>query len=148
MEYRYYEIWSASKPSLPMVYLPIGWSAHFWRLRHDVLDLPPKRAAQNIDWVCSDDPRDRVFLATASACAVNTVVMHPWRNRCYSVHMSLTYNLRCVMTTCAMRPPKLRPSSRVKVGKPLCTPAQSRALKHPRDASTYSCEVWQDRRYK
>ena len=51
VEYRYWEIWSQSQPPLPMVYLPIGWSAHFWRARHDVVDLRPKQALQNIDWV-------------------------------------------------------------------------------------------------
>ena len=56
MEYRYWEIWSASQPSLPMVYLPIGWSVHFWwRARHNLEDLPRKKAVQNIDWVRADD---------------------------------------------------------------------------------------------
>ena len=52
MELRYWERWSAEQPPLPMVYLPIGWSVHFWRRRHEgIEDLAPRQAIINIDWV-------------------------------------------------------------------------------------------------
>jgi len=52
VELRYWERWSAEQPPLPMVYLPIGWSVHFWRRRHEgIEDLAPRQALKNIDWV-------------------------------------------------------------------------------------------------
>ncbi len=29
----YYEAWLEQRPELPMVYLPVGWSTHFWSSR-------------------------------------------------------------------------------------------------------------------
>ena len=52
VELHYWERWSAEQPPLPMVYLPIGWSMHFWRRWHEgIEELAPRQAIKNIDWV-------------------------------------------------------------------------------------------------
>ena len=39
-EQYYYEEWREQRPELPMVYLPIGWSTHYWSSRLKLANMP------------------------------------------------------------------------------------------------------------
>ena len=36
----YYKSWARSRPDLPMVYLPVGWSTYFWSSRLVMAHMP------------------------------------------------------------------------------------------------------------